>query len=134
MSWLKTDSDKPYVMHPNLTSVNNQHFASLIRFMHSGGYLPKVVDIPVSMNSRSGTPVLRKGLDKLTTSDQYSMQLVRAGHLYKLAELFVVEGFTKYIHKRITEAEFCTYKQQRRPGLSQHHLLSTQGYSTCDHG
>ena len=109
MSWLKTDSEKPYVMHPNLTSVDNQHFASLIRFMHNGEYLPKLVGIPVSMNNTSGTPVLRKGLEKLRTSDQYSMQLIRAGHLYKLAELFLVEGFKKYIYQRITEAEFCTY-------------------------
>ena len=108
-SWLKTDADKPYIMHPNLTGINNQHFASLICFMHKGEYLPRVVNIPTGMNSRCGTAVMRKGLDKLVTSDQYSVQLVRAGHLYKLAELFQVRGFTKYIHHRITETEFSPY-------------------------
>ena len=111
MSWLKTDSDQPYVMHPNLTGVNNQHFASLIRFMHKGEYLPKVVDIATGMNDRAGTAVTRKGLDKLMTSDEYSAQLVRAGHLYKLAEKFQVLGFAAHVYYRIAETEFCPYNR-----------------------
>lgn len=110
-SWVKTDSDAPYIMHPDLRTVNSQHFGSLIRFMHTGEYLPRVVEIPTGMNGR-GTVLQRKGLDKLRTSEEYSAQLVRAGQLYKLAEQFQVQGLTDYIFNRVSEAELITYTNE----------------------
>ena len=107
--WLKTDSDEPYVMHPALKAVDNRHFASLIRFMHKGEYLPKVIDIAIGSMSSHGTALTRKGLNTLMTAEQYSNQLVRAGHLYKLAEKFEVKPFEQYIYSRITETEFYPY-------------------------
>jgi hypothetical protein len=48
----------------------------------------------------------------LTTSDEYSKELVRAGHLYELAEKFHVQGMTEHIFQRVTEAEFATYRNE----------------------
>jgi hypothetical protein len=109
-SWVKTDSKTPYVMHPDLTMINNHHFASLIRFMSKGFYHPRMVKINtgVSLNG----PLKRLGLQKLSTSDEYSKELLRAGHLYELAEKFQVEGMTEHIFQRVTEAEFATYRNE----------------------
>lgn len=114
--WLHTDSNKSYVMHPDLTKINNQHFVSIIRYMHMGEYLPKMVDIPTGISN--GTPVTRKGLGTLRTSEQYSKELIRAGHLYLLAELFQVEGLTDYIYARITTCEFQKYGHEAMLALA----------------
>lgn len=115
-AWLHAESSKPYVMHPDLTKVNNQHFASVIRFMHKGEYLPKMVEIPTGIPN--GTAVTRKGLEKLRTSEQYSKELIRAGNLYELAEVFQVEGLEDYIYARVTGAEFQKYSHEAMLSLA----------------
>jgi hypothetical protein len=111
-SWVNNSEERqPFIMHPNLRNVNNQHFASLIRFMHNGEYLPATADIPTGFDENTHATA-QKGLTGLRTSDQYSKELVRAGYLYRLAEQFEIEGLPEYIHKRVTQYAFRDYTHE----------------------
>lgn len=110
-SWIHKDADCPYIMHPNLRTVNNQHFASIIRFMHKGEYLPNTTNIPTGFDEHRNATA-KRGLNGLRTSGQYSAELVRAGHLYQLAEKFQVDGLTEHIHKRVTQYAFREYSHE----------------------
>jgi hypothetical protein len=111
-SWVNNSGKgQPFIMHPDLRNVNNQHFASLVRFMHNGEYLPATADIPTGFDENTHATAQR-GLTGLRTSDQYSKELVRAGYLYRLAEFFEIKGLPEYIHKRVTQYAFRDYTHE----------------------
>jgi hypothetical protein len=93
----------PYIMHPELTKIDGDHFRSVWHFLVTDEYLPALVSNP------RGDNVLPKQLDGLVSGDDYRKEAIRAGHLYVIAKRLGMASLEDLIYRKITQAQYQQY-------------------------
>ncbi|KPI42074.1 uncharacterized protein AB675_5703 [Cyphellophora attinorum] len=93
----------PWIMHPALVSVDSSIFAKLVQYLITNTYSPQVSAEP---------PLKLEGVEQSRAS--YSAELLKAGHLFILAEQFEIATLADHIYTKITTVEPYGYT---RPGL-----------------
>jgi hypothetical protein len=106
-AWLQsaTPLSHPWIMHPALVSIDSSIFAKLVQYLITNTYSPQVSAEP---------PLKLEGVEPSRAS--YSAELLKAGHLFILAEQFEIANLTDHIYTKITTVETYGYT---RPGLLQ---------------
>jgi hypothetical protein len=104
-TWLQsaTGLTNPWIMHPALVSIDSSIFAKLVQYLTTNTYSPQVSAAP---------PLKLEGVEQSRAS--YSAELVKAGHLFILAEQFEVATLADHVYTKITTVEAYGYT---RPGL-----------------
>lgn len=99
----KVSAEQPYIMHPELTKIDPDHFQSVCQFLLADEYVPAIID------NRNGPDVLPKRLDGCVTAEDYRNEALRAGHLYVIAKRLGMERLEELIRRKITQAQFQPY-------------------------
>lgn len=86
----------PYIMRPQLLKMDFNDFSALVQFLHSGEYEPMLVEA-------EGSAEKEYVLDGFSKDRAYSTELVRAGRIYVIAQMFKVEGLEEVVFGKITK-------------------------------
>ncbi|KIY03412.1 uncharacterized protein Z520_00103 [Fonsecaea multimorphosa CBS 102226] len=99
----KLGTPGPYIMHPELMSVDAAHFHSIREFLLTNEYMPALVNNP------HGENILPKQLDNCATPEHYRNEALRAGTLYVIAERLRMSTLQELVFRKITQAQFHPY-------------------------
>ncbi|EXJ83013.1 hypothetical protein A1O3_06830 [Capronia epimyces CBS 606.96] len=92
-----------YIMHPELTKINADHFQSVFQYLLMDEYVPAITSNP------DGPDRLPKQLDGLTTAEDYQTEALRAGRVYVIAKGLGMASLQDLILRKITEAQYQPY-------------------------
>lgn len=101
-SWILEDPNEgPFVMRPQLQKTEVLDFDAICQYLHSGEYAPLLV-------AKDGGEMV---LDGIANGDEaeYSKQLVRAGRIYVLAQMYQVQGLDELVYKKVTGVDVKRY-------------------------
>jgi hypothetical protein len=104
---VRKSGDSPDVMHPVLTQIPVHHFQAVREFLLTDEYMPAILD------NRAGEDALPKRLDGCETADDYHTELLRAGHLYVVADRLRIQSMKDLIRLKIVTAQYHTYSMER---------------------
>ncbi|KAL2410434.1 hypothetical protein ABEF95_001688 [Exophiala dermatitidis] len=88
-----------YIMHPELTKIDAEHFQPVFQFLLMDEYVPAIISNP------KGPAVFPKQLDGLVTVSDYQREALRGAHIYVIAKALGMRGLEDLVFKKITQAQ-----------------------------
>ncbi|KAG9774467.1 hypothetical protein KCU88_g5443, partial [Aureobasidium melanogenum] len=89
-----------YIMHPELTKIDANHFQPVFQFLLMDEYVPTIISNP------KGANVVPKQLDGLVTVGEYQNEALRGGHIYVIAKALGMRDLEDLVLRKITQAQY----------------------------
>ncbi|KAJ4528208.1 hypothetical protein HRR83_000959 [Exophiala dermatitidis] len=93
-------SEGPFIMHPELTKIDANHFQPVFQFLLMDEYVPTIISNP------KGANVFPKQLDGLVTVGEYQAEALRGGYIYVIAKALGMRGLEDLVLRKITQAQY----------------------------
>ncbi|KIW53124.1 hypothetical protein PV05_08719 [Exophiala xenobiotica] len=97
-----------FIMHPELTKINADHFVAVQQFLIMDEYVPAIVSHPTGEN------VWPKRLDGLDSVDDYRREALKAASLYVLARRLGMGTLAALVVRKLVE---CGYQEYQDAGV-----------------
>ncbi|KAL2433539.1 hypothetical protein ABEF95_005180 [Exophiala dermatitidis] len=93
-------SEGPFIMHPELTKIDSEHFKTVFQFLLMDEYVPAII------SNAKGANVFPKQLDGLVTVGEYQDEALRGGHIYVIAKALGMRDLEDLVLRKITQAQY----------------------------
>ncbi|KAK5097979.1 hypothetical protein LTS08_006734 [Lithohypha guttulata] len=105
-SWITEEEpgQSPYIMRPQLLKTDFTDFDAVCQYLHSGEYAPLLLE------TRPGSAAwILDGKDGEDIDAEYSRQLIRAGRIHVIAQMFKIEGLDDLVFRKVTMVDTKKY-------------------------